>query len=264
MNLDSLFIYELNHSYSHLKKTHFYSIYDLYPDFDWKQYRELNPFLVTYHLHTEKQYTFHYLLQGRYLGYPYITSQCTIKSFHVLLATIGKKSIFSILFSLKKQLTEHDFLTIVFDGKEYTHYYEHVCNACKLFPCKVNIHIEEKNIGFWGHGIRNKYNDLEGDFVYHIDDDDHLYHDTFKNIRLHCVDPNMIYIFKIMLPNQRTIWKHKKITYGQISTQSCVIPKHINRVGYWGLRYGGDFDFYQNLSMQYPILFIPKIIYRKS
>ena len=241
------------------------NIYDIYPDFDWKDYKRLNPYLYIIGLRTQEQYIANYLLEGQYKGRIYKDEQNNRDySFHVLLATIGKPSIFNILNQLKLQLNTIDYLTIVFDGINNSVNYEFVKKFCESFKCEVNVIIENENLGYWGHGIRNKYNDLKGDFIYHIDDDDSLYKDTFSNIRYHCKNLNTLYIFKIMLENNSIVWKEKKIKYSKISTQSGVIPMHINKMGFWALKYGGDFDFYNNLSKKYNILFIDKLIYKKN
>ena len=239
------------------------NIYDIYPDFNWINYKNLNPYLYIIGLRTEEEYILNYILEGRYKGRSYKEEQLKNYSFHVLLATIGKSSIFNILKQLKKQLNMNDYLTIVFDGINNSYNAIFVKKFCENFSCKVNIIVEKDNLGFWGHGIRNKYNYLEGDFIYHIDDDDTLYDDTFNNIRYHCKDLNTIYIFKIMLENKSIVWNEKKIKYSKISTQSGVIPMNINKNGYWELKYGGDFDFYNNLSKKYNIIFIDKLIYKK-
>lgn len=231
-------------------------------DFNWEKYKELNPYLYIIGLRTEKEYIDNYLLEGMYKGRIYKESQLK-NSYHVLLATIGKKSIFKILFLLKSQLSEIDFLTIVFDGINNSKNIDDIKLFCKDFKCKVNIIVEEKNLGYWGHGIRNKHNQLEGDFVFHIDDDDVIFENTFDIIRKYCVNENIIYIFKIMLENNSIIWKKKKIEYANISTQSGIIPSKINRMGYWSLRYGGDFDFYKNLCDKYNYLFMDHLIYKK-
>ena len=67
-----------------------------------------------------------------------------------------------------------------------------------------------------------------------------------------------------MLENKSIVWNEKKIKYSKISTQSGVIPMDINKNGYWELKYGGDFDFYNNLSKKYNIIFIDKLIYKKN
>jgi hypothetical protein len=239
------------------------NIYDIYPDFNWIIYKELNPYLYIIGLRTEEEYINNYLLEGCYKGRIYKESQIKNYSYHVLLATIGKITIFNILIMLKKQLSNNDFLTIVFDGIEKSSNIDLVKKFCNDFLCKVNIIVEDKNLGYWGHGIRNKHNNLEGDFIYHIDDDDILYEDTFDIIRKHCIDTNIIYLFKITLENNTIVWKNKILKESEISTQSGVIPMNINKDGFWTLRYGGDFDFYNNLSKKYNVIFIDKLIYKK-
>ena len=168
------------------------NIYDIYTDFNWLIYKELNPYLYIIGLRTEKEYINNYLLEGRYNGRPYKDEQTKKYSYHVLLATIGKKTIFNILTMLKKQLLKNDFLTIVFDGAKNCEIITNLKDFCKDFLCTVNIIIEKENLGYWGHGIRNKHNNLEGDFIYHIDDDDVIYDDTFDIIRKYCIDINIL------------------------------------------------------------------------
>jgi hypothetical protein len=247
-----------------LKNRNIKNIQDIYPDFNWEDYKNLNPYLYIIGLRTKEDYENNYLVEGRYVGRIY--NELYLKkniSYHILLATIGKKTIFRILELLKKQLTNIDFLTIVFDGKENANNSNYVIKFCEDFKCKVNIIIEENNLGYWGHGIRNKYNNLNGDFIYHIDDDDIIYDNTFDTIRKYCKDINLIYIFKIMLENNDIIWKEKNIIHTKISTQNGIIPMQFNKEGFWGLRYGGDFDFYKDLSIKFNMVFINKLIYRK-
>jgi hypothetical protein len=240
------------------------NLYDIYPDFKWEDYKEYNPYLYIIGLRDENEYIHDYLTIGRYNGRIYKNEQKKEYSFHVLLATIGKPSIFNILKGLGSQLNEIDYLTIVYDGKNNTNNIDNVKEYTKDFKCNVIIIVEEENLGYWGHGIRNKHNDLKGDFIYHVDDDDVLFDDSFNHIRKYCKDINMIYIFKIMLENDKLIWKKKDLIYSEISTQSGIIPSHINKNGYWELKYGGDFDFYVNLALKYNILFIDKLIYKKN
>jgi hypothetical protein len=235
---------------------------NIYQDFNWEIYKELNPYLYIIGLRTEKDYFKNYLLEGRYIGRIYKEIQSK-NSYHVLLTTIGKKTIFNMLKMLKNQLFENDFLTIIFDGKNNSKNYELVKTYCNDFKCCIIIIIEDENLGYWGHAIRNKHKNLKGDFVFHIDDDDIILDDTFDIIRKYCKDTNIIYIFKIILENESIIWKTPEIKYANISTQSGIIPILINKEGNWGLRYGGDFDFYNELSKKFNFIYINKIIYRK-
>jgi len=240
-----------------------YTIYDIYPDFDWIKYKLLNPYLYILGLRKQDEYERNYILEGRYIGRHYLEEHEKISSIHVLLATIGKKNIFRMLMSLFPQLNKNDILTIVYDSKDIDNTLNDVSKITSAFKCKVNIIFEEKNLGYWGHGIRNKHTNLEGDFVFHIDDDDDIYIDTFDKIRKYCKSKNIIYIFKIVLENDSIVWDKKRIKYSKISTQSGLIPIEINKTGYWELRYGGDFYFYYNLSQKYNVLFINEIIYKK-
>jgi hypothetical protein len=240
------------------------SIYDIYSDFDWNKYKELNPYLYIIGLRTQKEFEDNFLLEGRYKGRSYKEEQKKKFSFHLLLATIGNQSIFNIISMLKNQLNENDYLTIVYDQKDVANTLEGVKKICSNVTCKVNIIYEEHNLGFWGHGIRNKYTELEGDFIYHIDDDDLVLPDTMESIRKYCNHSDTVYIFKIRLNNNSIIWVNKKVEYSKISTQSGVIPMQINREGFWHLKYGGDFDYYNELSKKHNFVFIDKIIYKKS
>ena len=97
-----------------------YSITE-YQDFNWETYKNLNPYLYIIGLRTKEEYEKDYLQEGRYLGRHYKNEQkISPHTFHILIATIGKLSIFNMLNSLKKELLEQDYLTIVFESPEYT------------------------------------------------------------------------------------------------------------------------------------------------
>lgn len=235
----------------------------LYKEFDWESYKNLNPFLYIIGLRTKEEYTINYFTEGILKSRICKESELIKKSFHVLLATIGNKSIFGILNMLKNQLSEIDFLTIVFDGIDKSQNIDLIKIFCKDFICKINIIIENENLGFWGHGIRNKHNDLEGDFVFHIDDDDILFDNSFEIIRKYCINNDIIYLFKIMLENNSIIWKKPEIKYANLSTQSGIIPTKINKTGFWELKYGGDYGFYKKLCEKNIYVFMDHLIYRK-
>ena len=140
-----------------------------------------------------------------------------------------------MLESLKEELEKQDFLTIVFDGtnNNYDIIEKYIQNN---FQCTFQLIIEEKNLGFWGHGIRNKHQELKGDFIYHCDDDDMIVPGTFYKFRKICIHEDTIYIFKIKTENNEIIWKEKNIQLMNISTQSGVIPNKINKQGFWKLK----------------------------
>ena len=232
-------------------------------DFDWKEYLRLNPYLYIIGLRNKVECESNYIKEGRYIGRIYNTTQKVKKSINILIATIGKKSILKTLLSLKNQLDKNDYLTIIFDGVDDN------LDLIKFFVkknfiCNINIILEKQKKGYWGHGIRNKYNDLDGDFIYHCDDDDVFLPNAISTIKKICICTNTIYIFKIIRENGEIIWKNKEIKINKISTQSGIIPNHINKQGYWELKYGGDYDFYKKITENNNVLYINEIIYKKN
>jgi hypothetical protein len=166
-------------------------------------------------------------------------------SFHVLMVTIGRDSIFRILESLKKQLDSQDYLTIIFDGKNMPNI-DKVKKFVSDFNCHINVIVEE-HLGNWGHPHINKYNKLPGDFIFHVDDDDDISSDCMEKIRSTCKDTNTIYIFK-MNNYGNIIWKTKNIIVREISKQMGIIPMHLNSTSSFGYNYAGDYEFYKKLE----------------
>jgi hypothetical protein len=122
------------------------------------------------------------------------------------------------------------------------------------FKCTVSVIVCSENLGFWGHGIRNKYqNNLCGDFIINADDDDIFTPDAFELIRKHAVDSTKLYIFKEATPFGTTVWQNewlgsgKPMAVGAISTVCGVIP-NIKILPDWGLFYGGDGQFYVDIT----------------
>ena len=184
-------------------------------------------------------------------------------SFHLLLTTMGKESIFDMLVLLKKQLSANDYLTIVFDGPDLPNVDE-VRIFTKYFKCSVNIIIEPVNLGYWGHAIRNKHKNLSGDFIWHIDDDDLISPNGMEIIRTHCLDKSKMYIFQMTHNNGDILPKTHSITFCQISTQMGIIPTNINEIYTFEYYYGGDYNYYKKIEGgNVPIEYVEKIIYIK-
>ena len=169
-------------------------------------------------------------------------------SFNILLTSIGRKCIFRMLNSLKNQLSENHFLTVIYDAKDVDNTFELVKKELQTFKCETTIIMEKENLGFWGHGIRNKYKSLlkKGDFILHADDDDIYTDDAIKFCEEICLNKKCVYMFKIKL-NEQIYWKCPQIMTCNFGTPCGVIPIEINKRGEWGNFYGGDGQFYENL-----------------
>lgn len=234
-----------------------------YHDFNWENYKNMNPYLYILGLRTKEEYIYNFLVEGRFIGRKYNEKHHKKNSIHVLMATIGNEDIFQMLECLKDEMEDIDYLTIVFDASKKN--YEKVKLYCKNnIKGQINIIYEEINLGYWGHGIRNKHNKLEGDFVFHIDDDDKIEKGAFKKIREICIEKNSIYIFKIIIETGQIVWRTPQIKLNEISTQCGIIPTQYNDQSFWEYKYGGDYNFYKILSDKFNTLFIDIIIYRKK
>lgn len=234
-----------------------------YPEFNWEKYKEMNPYLYICGLRKKEEYIYNFLKEGRLLGRKYLDEHIYPYSIHVLIATIGNNSIFKMLECLRNELEEHDYLTIVFDAskKNIEEVKSYITTHIKG---TVQVIYEDHNLGYWGHGIRNKYNRLKGDFIFHCDDDDLIIPGAFKRIRTIIKDKNTLYIFKIRIETGQIIWKTPHVKLNEISTQCGIIPSHLNYMSIWKHKYGGDYDFYKGLSDNYNTLFINELIYQKK
>ena len=179
-------------------------------------------------------------------------------SLHILIATIGRPSLQTMLNSILPFLSVNDHLTVVFDGVEPTQ-----INV----QTKGNVHVyhESTPLGYWGHGVRNKYaSKLERtDFVLHADDDDTYAEQAFQTIRDVCNDKDSLYVMKIHNVTRNTfVPSYPKIENRNISTQCGVIPYELNKMGTWGLFYGGDFAFYDSIQSMTRVNFCDSVIYK--
>ena len=177
-------------------------------------------------------------------------------SLHVLLTTIGRPTLLRMLHSLEDQLISSDYLTLVFDAKDEGQVFDAAVETLSRFQCQCTVIMEPVNLGYWGHGIRNKYNKLEGDFVLHGDDDDVYLPNVFSKIRqIVATDLNALYIFSFIHLGGK-ILTGNPIFLGNIGTPSGVIPADYNSKAKWGHFVGGDFLFYKQLKK-----IVPKINY---
>ena len=183
----------------------------------------------------------------------------TNPSLHIVIATTTKVQLFGMIATLQ-ELTTNDYLTIIFDGsnsndsKTQSLQNEIKKYALNVLDCQVHFIHEDVPLGYWGHGARNKYNNLPGDydFVIHADDDDAFTPNSISTIKKTCRDKNTLYLFKLLPLGKKKkyepIWTHKNIlTYRNVGTQNGVIPKAANQYGRWGHFYGGDAAFYISL-----------------
>lgn len=177
-----------------------------------------------------------------------------VPTFHIVVATAGRPSLKEMLDTLKPQLTAADAITLVFDGKEAKGKSGFSDTWKEGFKCPIAVFEEEPALGFWGHGIRNKYQGIlkpETTYVMHADDDDLYTPDAFERLRTACVKSECLYISKFKFENQdKTIPSPgtKSVQQNNVSTQNGIIPFKQTTKGTWEPVYGGDGAYYIKLS----------------
>lgn len=177
-----------------------------------------------------------------------------MKSFNVVIATAGRKSLTRAVQSIVKQLNTNDYLTIIFDGCEIDH---------KVYAgarCTVNAYHEPLALGHWGHGARNKYqNSLPGDYILNGDDDDVWTPNAMEKIRNVCIE-DKLYIFQFYMNSTTFPMKPYRMGVGKVGTPNGVY-KNIGDFPEWALKYGGDGVFYEELAKRLQPVWIEEVIY---
>jgi hypothetical protein len=189
-------------------------------------------------------------------------------SFHILIATAGRPSLRNLIDSFKYEMTANDAVTIVFDGKgarEKSGYTDDWFRGCRL---RFHVIEQHPNLGAFGSAIRTKYQSLlipRTTFIMHADDDDEYIKGSFNKLRRLCKDPDILYITKmnyndneeLIIPRQ-----NEQIILGDIGTPNGVVPFGDAGKADWGLRYGGDFDYYSSLQTKVKgVVFLEEVIY---
>ena len=195
-------------------------------------------------------------------------------SFHILIATSGRKSLHKMLNSLKNELNNNDAITIVFDGEKSKQKSKISSEWLNGHKAHINIIEQIPNLGYWGHGIRNKYQGIlspECTFIMHADDDDKYIPGSFNKLRKSCIDKDTFYIAKM----ERIYKNHNKtteiipsinnpklLTLGNVGTPNFIVPSSIAPKGKWDNVYGGDFSYYNSVcNFANNIVILDNVIY---
>jgi len=173
-----------------------------------------------------------------------------------------------MLNSLKGELRQDDAITIVFDG-EGAKAKSGISDEWLIgHSSKITIIEQKPNLGYWGHGIRNKYQgtlEPRTTFIMNADDDDMYTYGSFNVLRKQCVDPDILYIAKFGFFHKNWVGptQTEKIKEGDIGTPCGIIPSRIAGNAIWQHRYGGDFEYYNQLqTFAKAVKYVDHIIYR--
>ncbi len=153
--------------------------------------------------------------------------------------------------SIAFQLSSEDYITLIYDTEPTEIDIQTKANIIKIK--------NSKPLGSWGHGSRTAWQKyLPGDYIMNADDDDVYTHNAMDIIRENCVE-SRLYIFQMLNNGITTIPRYHKLEMSNIGTPCGVYP-NID-LPEWKPVYGGDFEFYNELSKKIEYTFIDKIIY---
>lgn len=167
-----------------------------------------------------------------------------------LIASTGRETLKDTLRSLHGQFMKGvDKIKIYFDGRcdKGADFFQ---EEWDLFGDDLHYEILPETLGYWGHGIRNKYQTAcITDYIHHMDDDDIYCEGCIPRARGALVNHyGKILICKFRTLGNAVIWSRKNLAFGQIGTPSGFIFNRPEIMGTWGLGYGGDYNFYKEVQ----------------
>lgn len=164
----------------------------------------------------------------------------------IMVPTIGRPCLPKLLHELKAQLAPDDEVLVIGDG-----------------PVKMGAAVEPFGAQFrylehgpdhaWGHPQRNYAMPLaKGTHLMSLDDDDALCAGGLDMIRKAIAEhPSAPLMFR-MHHEAILLWRDPVFMEGNVSTQMFVTPNVQGKLGKWGRRYPGDFDFMASTIALYP------------
>jgi hypothetical protein len=110
--------------------------------------------------------------------------------------------------------------------------------------------------GDWGHTPRQEaMGRAKGDYLLFMDDDDIYTEGALDAVRAALAEnPGRPHVFRMRRvgPANDVLPAERVVRLGNVSTQMMVVPNDTARLGAWGRRYEGDFDFLASTLAKYP------------
>ena len=163
----------------------------------------------------------------------------------ILVVTSGRETLTRTLQSIAAQpLEPQDEVLVVGNGA-------HIKALAQQFGYR---YIEDGPYGCWGQRERQAAMVLAlGSHLLFMDDDDFYTEGAFAEIRAAITAwPDRPIMFKMRAPSgQGTLWRERAVVCGNVSGTQFVVPND-DRLGLWGRRHEGDYDFIRTTLAKYP------------
>lgn len=173
-------------------------------------------------------------------------------SISIIIPTMGRATLLRALLSLSCQLHTDDQIILVSDGPS-----ENVKRIADRSGVNHVIYESSYQYRNCGHRCGNAARDFgmrkaTRDILAFLDDDDVYMPNALFSIRkITSIHNNVPIIFKMIHTSGKVLWNAKSVTYGNIGTPMFVIPNNQDKLGTWGLKSGGDFDFISQTISNY-------------
>lgn len=166
-------------------------------------------------------------------------------SFSIIIPTIGRPSLEHTLLCCLMQLKPEDEIIIVTDGPcaeafEIIRKWQDAWDN----PSQIDYIVGEYT-HTWGHAQRNRGMEVaRNEYLMFIDDDDTHVPGALEAVRQTIsYNPNVPLLFQFLDKNGARIWHTMELREGNVGTPCIVVPNVKEKLGEWGSRYEGDFDF---------------------
>jgi hypothetical protein len=170
-----------------------------------------------------------------------------VPTLSIIIPTIARPLLARILREIVPELQGQDEVLLVGDGHQ-----PDAKRTIEGMDPRIKYH-EFGPAHCWGHPQRNwAMERTRGSHLASFDDDDALRPGALETMReVISRFPNRPLMFR-MEYGAEILWREPTLACGNVSTQMFVVPNVKGRLGVWGERYEGDFDFIHSTAMLYP------------
>ena len=165
----------------------------------------------------------------------------------IIIPTIGRQELRRILEELAPQLSPQDEVLVIGDGPQ-----PKAREIAGRFDSRVK-YWEHGPDHCWGYPQRNwAMPRASGSHLMFFDDDDRCAPTALQHIRDAArANPGRPLMFR-EVHEEGLIWVRKRVELSNVSTQLFVVPNDPTKLGAWGQRYVGDYDFVVSTLALYP------------
>jgi len=177
----------------------------------------------------------------------------------IIVPTTGRISLLRAVYAALPSLGENDEILVVGDGPQP--FAEQMIR--EVNDARVD-YLDGPQTGCFGNAQRQAGMQMaRGSHLVFVDDDDLPLVGYAAIWRVLCArHPHHVVLARMQDKFGNVLWDDQAIRQGNISTQMSAVPNVPARLGQWGTRYEGDFDFIQSTLAvgHWPIAWSPTIL----